>query len=104
MTESLTVYGFGSFFIDNAQPNDIDLLLLHRSADIASCQFAIACKAQIKSALPFADIVMLSQAEAESFKFVDRTGAVRLATLSSDRLNAQVQVLARRLSGIRHLR
>ena len=68
--ESLTVYGFGSFFRGGPKQHDIDLLFAHRSANLESCRFAIDCKAQIKSALPSADIVMLSEAEVESLDFV----------------------------------
>lgn len=97
MTESLTVYGFGSFFDGNSQPNDIDLLLLHRSTDFESCQFAIDCKGQLKLALPSADIVMLSLAEAKGLNFLERADAVKLACLSSDRMAADVQALVSRL-------
>jgi hypothetical protein len=97
LTESLTVYGFGSFFNGMAQPRDIDLLLVHRSTDFESCKFAIDCKAQIKSALPSADIVMLSQAEAEGLDFLERAKAVKLDNLSSETMDTDVQALASRL-------
>jgi hypothetical protein len=81
LTESLTVYGFGSFFNGIAQPRDIDL----------------DRKAQIKSALPFADIVMLSQAEAAGLDFLERAKAEKLDNLSSETMDADVQALASRL-------
>ncbi|MFC3440116.1 hypothetical protein ACFOKF_02710 [Sphingobium rhizovicinum] len=96
--ESLTVYGFGSFFSGGPKPHDIDLLLVHRSANLESCRFAIDCKAQIKSALPSADIVMLSEAEAKSLDFVERAKAVKLENLSAESMDADVQALASRLS------
>jgi hypothetical protein len=97
LTESLTVYGFGSFFNGKAQPHDIDLLLLHRSTDFESCKFAIECKAQLKLALPSADIVMLSQAEAKGLNFLKRAKAVKLTDLSSDSMDANLQTLVHRL-------
>lgn len=97
MTESLTVYGFGSFFKGKARPSDIDLLLVHRSTDFASSKFAIACKAQIKSALPSADIVMLSEAEAESLDFLGRAKAIKLENVRAESMDADVRALASRL-------
>ena len=97
MTESLTVYGFGSFFNGKARPRDIDLLLLHRSTDFESSKFAIDCKAQIRAALPFADVVMLSYAEAESLNFVERSKAVRLNDVHAESMETDVHALASRL-------
>lgn len=97
MTESLAVYGFGSFFNGKARPHDIDLLLVHRSTDLASSKFAIECKAQIKSELPAADVVMLSQAEAESLDFLERAKAIKLDNVSAATMEADVRALASRL-------
>jgi hypothetical protein len=95
--ESLTVYGFGSYFSGAPRPHDIDLLLVHRSANLESCRFAIYCKAQIKSALPSADMVMLSEFEAESLHFVERAKAVKLEILRTESMDVDVQVLVSRL-------
>lgn len=100
MTETIAVYGFGSFFTGDADPQDIDLLLLHRSSDDESCQFAIDCKAAIKSALPNADIVMLSQSEADDLQFLTRAKAVALGELYHDNLGTQARALVSMLSGI----
>jgi hypothetical protein len=100
LIESLTVYGFGSFFNGNRQPNDIDLLLMHSSTALESCKFAVDCKAQLKLAVPSADIVMLSQEEAKSLDFLKRAKAVRLTSLSFDTIEADVQALANRLLGV----
>ncbi len=97
MTESVAVYGFGSFFNGKARPRDIDLLLVHRSTDSESCKFAIDCKAQIKSELPAADVVMLSQAEAESLDFLERAKAIKLDNVSAATMEADVRALANRL-------
>ncbi|MEJ7926755.1 hypothetical protein WG908_08315 [Sphingobium sp. AN641] len=95
--ESLTVYGFGSFFSDEPKPHDIDLLLVHRSANLESCRFAIDCKAQIRSILPSADIVMLSRAEADSLDFLEGAKAIELDRVTAESMDADVRALARRL-------
>jgi hypothetical protein len=98
LRESLTVFGFGSFFTCIGHANDIDLLLMHRSTDLESCLFATKCKSQIKSVLPLADIVMLSNAEAEGLNFLERSCCVPLATLTSDESHVQILKLSKILS------
>jgi len=97
LTESVAVYGFGSFFNGKTRPRDIDLLLVHRSTGSESCKFAIDCKAQIKSELPAADVVMLSQAEAESLDFLERAKAIKLGDVGAASMAADVQALAARI-------
>ena len=93
LIETLEVYGFGSFFDRASQPQDIDLLLLHRSADADSCQFAIKCKAQIKIAIPNADVIMLSQKEADSLEFSTRANIILLGKIDSGRFDASIQTV-----------
>lgn len=93
MIESLVVYGFGSFFMRDTRPRDIDLLLLHRSLDDESCHLAIACKAEIKAILPNADIVMLSQDEADDLQFLTRAKTVLLGELQYGDIGAQARAL-----------
>jgi hypothetical protein len=97
LNESIVVYGFGSFFSGKDKPRDIDLLLVHRSTDMKSCKFAIDCKERLRSAIPLADIVLLSAAEAESLNFIERAKAVRLGNLSFESMDADVEVLAGQL-------
>jgi hypothetical protein len=97
MMQSLRVYGFGSFFAGGDRPNDLDLLLLHQSTDAASCQFAIDCKTKIMLTLPTADVVMLSEREAEGHQFLVRSKAVALGELHAGTVDAQVQALADRI-------
>lgn len=97
MTETLAVYGFGSLFTGAAQPRDVDLLLLHRSTDKESCQFAIACKALIKTLDPAADVLMLSQEEAASLGFFQRAETVLLGEVNSERINADIVDIVRTL-------
>ncbi|MBA4228929.1 MAG: hypothetical protein C0456_20240, partial [Hyphomonas sp.] len=58
--------------------NDAAELLVLRSTDRASCKFPIDCKAQIEAELSAADVVMLTQAEAENLDFPERTKALKL--------------------------
>lgn len=88
MTESLKIYGFGSFFAGEPNPRDIDLLLLHRSTDRGSCQFAVACKALIKTLSAAADVVILAQDEAASLRFFDHAKTVLLGEVRFDHARA----------------
>ena len=78
LTESLTVYGFGSYFSGAAEPNDIDILLVHQSGSKSSCAFAIACKSEILKELAKADVTMLSVREEKEHDFIARARAIRL--------------------------
>jgi hypothetical protein len=89
VTESVSVFGFGSYFEGKPQPGDIDLLLLHRSANEESCRFVLECKSRILRSIPTSDVVMLSEHEASSLQFLDRAktfhlGSVRALSLDSD--------------------
>lgn len=103
MNEMLSVYGFGSFFAGKAVPRDIDLLLLHRSTDRSSCQFAIDCKARIERVLPSADIVMLSRSEAERHRFVSRSKAIELGKVTTAKLDEQLATIISELTRSRSL-
>lgn len=91
MSESLTVHGFGSFFRNVCDARDIDLLLLHRSTDPISCEFAIRCKAYLEHVLPTADIVLLSQNEEQEIQFLAKSKAVVLGTLLDEDIGLQVR-------------
>jgi hypothetical protein len=93
LSDDLTVHGFGSFFTGALNPNDIDLLILHKSIELESCRFAINCKRRLEAELPEAHIVMLSQAESAGNSFLQRAGAVQLCSVREDNLEADVQAL-----------
>ena len=65
--------------------NEAPELLVLRSTDLVSCKFPIDCKAQIEAELSAADVVMLTQAEAESLDFPERTKAPKLGNVSAAR-------------------
>ncbi|WP_326525552.1 hypothetical protein [Sphingomonas sp.] len=70
MTLGVEVYGFGSAFAHGADPNDIDLLIVHPDTDPASCKLAIACKRGLVEHLSRAHVTMLSASEAAHFQFI----------------------------------
>jgi hypothetical protein len=98
LSESLQVFGFGSFFVGASRPKDIDLVLVHRSASRQSCELAIGCKRLLKEAFPTADVVLLSEQEALGNSFIIRAGAVALGRICVDRLDQHVQAIIRAIS------
>src|SRR5688572_6780965 len=101
VNESVAVFGFGSYFSGNADPEDIDLLLLHQATERSSCLLAIECKAYLQRILVDADVVMLSRSEAEENQFLARSGAIALGTLHPGDLEMQVRALARQITSRR---
>ena len=97
MTQSLKIYGFGSFFRHEMSAHDIDLLLVHDEVAPESIRFAIWCKSLIKAELPKADIVMLSEQEERDIDFLGRSKAELLGVFSDTHLSAQIQHLATRI-------
>src|SRR3546814_19580503 len=63
VTLSAAIYGFGSAFSDAASSNDIDILILHPSGDVAACRFAIECKARLGQLISSVAVTMLSVTE-----------------------------------------
>lgn len=82
MKESLAVYGFGSFFNGSVRSSDIDILLVHRSTERASCVFAIECKRVIREKISEADVTMLSTAEANSQRIFARADLTLIGTVT----------------------
>lgn len=93
MSEVVRVYGFGSYFTGTDKPRDIDLLMIHKSVDKASCEFAITCKCMLIRHLPMADIVLLSEQEAEQNCFIARSSAVPIGHIESEEVAEQVSSL-----------
>jgi hypothetical protein len=93
MMRSVVVYGFGSAFDDGDTANDIDLLILHESADAASCGLAIECKKQLADRLTRAHITMLSVSEEKHFGFIHTARAVCLGMIREDNILDGVELL-----------
>lgn len=87
MTVGVTVYGFGSAFADIAEPNDIDLLIVHPDTDPVSCGLAIACKRRLVEHIARAHVTMLSASEAAHFQFIRTARAFCLGTVRNVQLD-----------------
>lgn len=80
--QSIIVFGFGSFFRRQSRnAKDVDLLLLHQDCSKESIEFAIRCKALIRSELQCSDIVMLSVSEERDLRFLERSNATCIGTI-----------------------
>ena len=84
MNEELVIYGFGSFFSGCIKYRDVDLLIIHRSGEYESCQFAIWCKRFLMSKLIDPDITILSEREEQQFSFVEKSSAQRLGKVQEE--------------------
>ena len=93
MTQSVTVFGFGSAFNGKNTASDIDLLIVHQGTDLASCQFAIACKRRLAESIERAHITMLSNAEEAHFEFIKTAEAVCLGSIREDRFGGDLTAL-----------
>ena len=78
------IYGFGSFFGGFVKYQDIDILIVHRSVNYESCQFAISCKRFLMSKLVEPDITILSEREEQQFSFVRKSSAWRLGKVQKE--------------------
>ncbi len=87
MTLSVTIYGFGSAFADVSEPNDVDLLIVHSGIDLASCEFAIACKRRLLECITCAHVTMLSASEASHFRFIPTARAFYLGIIRNLQLD-----------------
>lgn len=93
----VAVYGFGSYFHDRANSEDIDLLVLHADTSPISVALAIRCKRELISNLYAAHVTMLSRKEEQTFEFIATAGAkflseVRAESFESD-LNELIELI-----------
>lgn len=95
LTESLTVYGFGSYFSATAEPNDIDLLLVHEFLSRSSCDFAILCKSTILRSVTKAHVTILSVHEEKEHDFIARARAIRLQEIDETSTASDLSALMR---------
>jgi hypothetical protein len=83
MTQSIQLYGFGSFFSnDSPKHRDIDILIVHERIDPESVAFALRCKRVIVSSIPNAHLTILSNAEESELNFIQRSRACFLGTIT----------------------
>lgn len=99
MSEVVEMYGFGSFFRERTEFHDIDILIIHRSTQYESCQFAIWCKKMLLSICADAHVSMLSETEEHQIAFVSKSSALRLGEVrkpsAEDDLQAIVEQIGR---------
>lgn len=91
--QGIRLFGFGSFFGKKPTAKDIDLLLVHSDLSDESIDLAIRCKSLMKARVPGADIVMLSEPEERSFRFIERSDARFLGVITDKNALAHVDSL-----------
>ncbi len=79
--ENVAIYGFGSFFNNKLEFEDIDILILHSSTSYGSCQFSIWCKKYLLAKVPYTDIIMLSKLEEHQLSFIEKSKAKYLGNV-----------------------
>jgi hypothetical protein len=76
---TISVYGYGSYFIGNSKYKDIDILITHISTDYNSCLEVIALKKSIVNEIEGADVTILSCVAESEFNFIQQSKAVLLS-------------------------
>lgn len=104
MNEFVHVYGFGSYFSEAVNPRDIDLLIVHKSTERESCNFAILCKRYIIDVLHKAHIVMLSVSEEMRSEFIIRSKAINLGIISKSSFDKDLRGISVLVSDYRSKR
>jgi siroheme synthase (precorrin-2 oxidase/ferrochelatase) len=92
--ETAEVFGFGSFFRASGSYRDIDLLVLHRSTEAASCGLAVHIKRHLIKAIPLAHITMLAYSEEQDMRFVEQSVARFLSIIHEDKFREDCDALA----------
>lgn len=81
--DKLSIHGFGSFFNNQSEFKDIDILIIHQCKSYQSCQFAIWCKKRLLELIPELDITILSEAEDRQLSFIEKSKAVLIGIIGS---------------------
>lgn len=93
---TVDLYGFGSFFSDHGSvPRDVDILILHQQVDSSSINFAIHCKAMIKSLIPNVDVVILSKSEEQELAFLRKCSGKLLGKVTDTDPSGQLEAIFR---------
>lgn len=94
--ETLSLYGFGSYFTGEPLHNDIDLLIIHKNTTLASCQIAIACKRLLITKIINADIVILSKLEESANSFITTSKAKKIGNIRSNTIEDDINIIIHR--------
>jgi len=79
-----SIYGFGSYFNGSGYWNDIDILIVHDSADREACLNAISLKKYIVNEIENADVSILSKSTEVEFDFIAKSHASLLFEFEGD--------------------
>jgi hypothetical protein len=91
MTQSIQLYGFGSFFSSgNSKYKDIDILIVHEAIDPESITFALRFKSIIMRCIPNAHLTVLSKGEEKELKFIRCSGARFLGSITDAEPDAEL--------------
>jgi hypothetical protein len=91
----ITIYGFGSFFLDPTTALDIDLLIVYEDSGLSARRFAIACKRLLAEQIADVDVTMLSTHEEQHFQFIARSRAKHLGYVSSHGMKQDIELIVR---------
>ncbi|WP_080965580.1 MULTISPECIES: hypothetical protein [Chromobacteriaceae] len=94
----VVVYGFGSFFLNKAVSNDVDLLLVHEDISPDSCALAILCKKYLTQRVDKAHITILSKTEELDLGFVAKAQAHRISIIEHEHLEDGINEITQRLN------
>lgn len=100
MTGSVVVYGFGSFFSNSPQSNDVDLLLVHEDTTVSSCALAIRCKQILLQVIDSAHITLLSKDEESELDFITRAQANPIGHIEQDQIVQHIESICCQLKVI----
>jgi hypothetical protein len=75
LRKEVRIYGFGSYFSECPKYNDVDILIVHQSSSLKSCQFAIHCKQFFVSNIAKVDVTILSRHEEQQISFIEISNA-----------------------------
>ncbi len=101
MNEVVEIYGFGSFFSGRIEFHDVDILIIHRSVQYESCQFAIWCKKMLLSVFADAHVSMLSEPEEHQISFLTKSSALRLGEVRKLSAEDDLQAIVKRIARFR---
>ena len=97
MNEELDIYGFGSFFSEDTKYQDIDLLIIHKSAEYKSCQLAIWCKRMLISKIDKADITLLTKNEEYQHSFLMKSNALIIGKVCNASAEDDINLILKKI-------
>jgi hypothetical protein len=101
LSEVVKIYGFGSYFFDKPQYNDIDILIVHRNSGFESCQFAIQCKQFFVLNVDGVDVTILSQQEERQMSFIEKSRSKYLGKVNEGCFESDLDEMLNRIRAVR---